>query len=192
VRLGVLGGTFDPVHVGHLALAEGARRQLGLTRVLLIPAGQPWRKASRAVSPAEQRVAMLRLAVAGNPGLEVSTVEVDRPGPTYTVETLAKLKDEWPNEELVLILGEDALADLPNWREPDRIRELATLAVARRGEGDGGPAIAPASGMLWLATPRIEVSASEVRARVRHGRSIAELVPEAVAEYVRANRLYLS
>jgi len=190
LKLGVLGGTFDPVHAGHLALAEGARRQLRLEKVLLIPAGQPWRKAGRAVSAAEHRVAMLRLAAAGNPGLEVSTVEVDRPGPTYTVETLAKLKDEWPNEELVLILGEDALADLPNWRDADRIREFATLAVARRSEGDRAVEIATAAGMTWLTIPRIEISASAIRERVRAGLPVRDLVPEAVAEYIDEHGMY--
>lgn len=196
MRLGVLGGTFDPVHAGHMALAKEAMRQLGLERVLFIPAGQPWRKAGRAVSSAEDRVAMLRLAVAGNPGLEVSTVEVDRPGPTYTVETLAKLKDEWPNKELVLILGEDALADLPNWREPERIQELATLVVARRGEGDGDDETAKTLGTLaddgvtWLTMPRIEISASAIRERVRSGLPVRDLVLEAVAEYIDEQGMY--
>jgi nicotinate-nucleotide adenylyltransferase len=103
---------------------------------------------------------------------------------------LAKLKDEWPTNELVLILGEDALADLPNWREPERIRELATLAVARRGEGDGAGEVAPTAGMIWLAMPRIEVSASAIRERVRAGLPVRDLVPEAVAEYMEEHGLY--
>jgi nicotinate-nucleotide adenylyltransferase len=123
-------------------------------------------------------------------------VEVDRPGPTYTVETLAKLKDEWPNKELVLILGEDALADLPNWRDPERIRDLATLVVARRGEGDGADETAKTEGTLadegvtWLAMPRIEISASAIRERVRSGLPVRDLVPEAVAEYIDQHGMY--
>jgi len=194
VKLGVLGGTFDPVHIGHLVLAEEAREQLGLTQVLLVPAGQPWRKEGRDVSTAEHRVAMLRLAVEGDTGYEVSLLEVERDGPTYTVETLAALRDETSGAEMYFILGEDSLADLPNWREPERILELAMLAVARRTGEAGMTPQSAAEGLServrWLSMPRMDVSASDIRERVRSGRSIRHLVPEAVREYIATSGLY--
>src|SRR5829696_567148 len=137
-RVGVYGGTFDPPHLGHLILAEEARWGLGLDRLLLVPAAQPWRKAARVVSSAEHRLAMVRLAVADDPYFGVSTVEIERGGPTYTVETLEALQRELgPGAQLIFILGEDALLDLPNWRDPAGILRRAMLGVAERGEGKG-------------------------------------------------------
>jgi nicotinate-nucleotide adenylyltransferase len=195
VKLGVLGGTFDPAHNGHLALGECARNDLGLDRVLFVPAGQPWRKADRDITPAEHRVAMLSMATEGLPAFEVSTMEVDRQGPSYTVETLSALRANHAQVEIYLILGEDALADLPNWRDPERILELATLAVARRGDGSDigeGEQAAPglADRLVWLKMPLVEVSASAIRERERAGVSIRDLVPEAVAEYIHEHGLY--
>ncbi len=195
-KVGVLGGTFDPVHIGHLLLAECAREELGLERVVFMPAGRPWRKASREVSPAQHRVAMLRLAVADNDAFEVSTIEVEREGPTYTVETLAEMRRRDPGAALYFIVGEDALADLPNWREPQRILELATVAVAARtGEG---PNLRQAEAMMpglvakavWLRMPIIEISASGIRERVRLGLSIRYRVPATVEAYIREHGLY--
>lgn len=195
-KVGVLGGTFDPVHIGHLLLAECAREELGLERVVFMPAGRPWRKASREVSPAQHRVAMLRLAVADNDAFEVSTIEVEREGPTYTVETLAEMRRRDPGAALYFIVGEDALADLPNWREPQRILELATVAVAARtGEGPNlrqAEAMMPglAGKAVWLRMPIIEISASGIRERVRLGLSIRYRVPAAVEAYIREHALY--
>jgi len=196
-KVGVLGGTFDPVHIGHLLLAESAREELGLERVVFMPAGRPWRKASREVSPAEHRLAMLRLAVAGNDAFEVSTIEVEREGPTYTVETLEELRRMDPGAALFFIVGEDALADLPNWREPQRILELATVAVA--GRTAEGPNLRQAEAMMpglvaravWLRMPIIEISATGIRERVRLGLSIRYRVPAAVEAYIREHRLYV-
>ena len=195
MKLGVLGGTFDPVHLGHLILAEVAREQLGLERVLFVPAGQPWRKGERTVATAEQRVAMLRLAMAGNASFELSTVELERPGPSYTVDTLQWLHEQRPGAELLFLLGADALVDLPHWHQPQRIQELATLAVARRSgepqtdlESEGH---ADRTGYLVpLDMPFVEISASEIRERVRSGRSIRYLVPDAVEAYIREQGLY--
>jgi len=131
-RLGILGGTFDPVHNGHLRLAEAALAQLSLDRVLFVPAGTPWRKPERDISPAATRLAMLKLAIKGKKRFEISTAETDREGPSYTVETLAELGSGHPGAELFLVIGEDALTDLPNWREPEQILELAVVAVAPR------------------------------------------------------------
>jgi len=194
VRLGVLGGTFDPVHIAHLVLAETACEQLKLDRVVFVPAGLPWRKAGVSIAAGEHRLAMLRLATAGNPAFEVSDLEVGRQGPSYTAETLEALAKAHPGAELFFLLGEDALADLPNWYQPERIRERATLAVARRpGEpaeaGDEAPR-GPSAGLVRLEMPRIDISASAIRVRVREGLSIRYLVPDAVDEYIRKHALY--
>jgi nicotinate-nucleotide adenylyltransferase len=198
MRVGVFGGTFDPVHLGHLILAEEARWSLGLERLLLMPAAQPWRKAARAVTPAHHRLAMLRLAVADDPYFDVSTVEIDRGGPTYTIETLAALRGELgPDAELVFILGEDALMDLPNWREPAGILRLALLGVAERGDEDGLDLAALEATLpgvrdrvLRIPMPRVDISSSEVRRRVREGGTIRYLVPPPVQAYIAARGLY--
>jgi len=193
MRLGVLGGTFDPVHLGHLLLAEEAREQLGLKRVLFVPAAQPWRKAERHISGAEHRLAMLRLATQDNDAFEVSEVELKRSGPSYTGETLAVIRDKYKDAELFFILGEDALTDLPNWRDPDRILELAMLAVARRpGETAANPdlvAIAPGR-EVWLSMPPIGISSSDIRERAGRGLSVRYRVPDAVERYIRKQNLY--
>lgn len=196
VRLGVLGGTFDPPHVAHLVLAEQARERLALDRVLWVPAGEPWRKAGRPVTPAAHRVAMVRLAVEGHPAFEVSTLEVDRAGPSYTVETLAELSEREAKVDLYLILGEDALEDLPHWREPERLLSMTTLAVAARGaerpQLAGLEARLPglSERIVWLEMPRLDVSATELRRRAAEGRSLRYLVPDAVARYIAGECLY--
>lgn len=135
MRVGVLGGTFDPPHLGHLILGEEARQALGLAEVLFVPAGEPWRKAGRELSPREHRLAMVKVAVADNPAFAVSTAEIERPGPSYTAQTLAELAQQFdPGTEIFFIMGADALADFPNWHEPLHILELARLAVAQRPE----------------------------------------------------------
>jgi nicotinate-nucleotide adenylyltransferase len=197
-RTGVLGGTFDPPHLGHLILAEEARCALALDRVLLVPAAQPWRKSDRAVSPAAARLAMLRLAVAGDPYFDVSTLEIDRGGPTYTVETLAALRAELaPVDELYFILGEDALLDLPRWRDPAGIIRLARVAVAAR-DGDLSADLAALEQQIpgirarvdVVPMPQIGISSTEIRRRVREGGSIRFLVPPAVAGYIAEQGLY--
>jgi nicotinate-nucleotide adenylyltransferase len=192
VRLGVLGGSFDPPHYGHLILAETARELLALDRVLFVPAGYQWRKAEREMAPAADRCEMVRLAIAGNPAFELSTLEVDREGPSYTDVTLELLAAQLPEAELVFILGRDALADLPNWHAPERVVALATLAVAARaGEAAPGPSQAfPGARVEMLTMPLIEISASAVRGRVSSGRSIRYLVPDAVREHIAARGLY--
>jgi len=193
MRVGVLGGTFDPVHRGHLALARAARVELTLDEVLFVPAGQPWRKAGRIVAPADDRLAMLRLALEGEPAFRVERLEMDRPGPSYTAETLEGLRAARPDDELSCILGEDALADLPHWVRPERILELATLAVGRR-EGVPRAAGERLAGLservVWLKMPLVPVSATEIRERVRRGEPIGEMVPPAVAAYIRERGLY--
>jgi nicotinate-nucleotide adenylyltransferase len=200
MKLGVLGGTFDPPHIGHLILAEEARLALGLGQVLFVPAGTPWRKAGQELSPRDDRLAMVRLAVGDDPDFAVSTLEIEREGPSYTAETLAALRDQFgPETEFFFIMGADSLADFPHWHQPQRILELARLAVAERpereDEGVGGIlaedlARAMRERVVWLRMPRIDISATAVRDRVRRGLSIRYWVPPAVEEYIRKHRLY--
>jgi nicotinate-nucleotide adenylyltransferase len=198
VRLGVLGGTFDPPHVGHLILAEEARTRLQLEKVLFVPAGDPWRKADEEVTPAEHRLAMVRLLLASDPYFEVSTLEVEREGPSYTVDTLEALHQQYgPGLELYFILGEDALQDLPNWREPAGIISLAWLAVAPRPV-EGGTATADLEAavpglserIVPLPMPTVDISSTTLRERAGAGLSLRYLVPLAVEEYIRRHGLY--
>ena len=199
MKLGVLGGTFDPPHMGHLILAEEARLALGLEQVLFVPAGAPWRKAGQELSPREDRLAMVRLAVGGNPHFAASTLEIEREGPSYTADTLAALREQLAaDSEIFFILGQDSLADLPNWWQPQRIISLARLAVAARTAWE--PAQADAlerevpgisQRLVWLDMPRIDISSTAVRERVRRGLSIRYWVPPAVEEYIRQHGLYV-
>ncbi len=195
MRIGVLGGTFDPVHLGHLILAEEAREALSLQRLLFVPAGMPWRKTGRPISPPEHRLAMLRLALEGSP-FELSTLEVERPGPSYTVDTLRELHAALPAASLYFIMGYDALLDLPNWHQPQEIVRLALLAVARRPGAEDSVEelereLPGVSGrVVWVTMPPIGISASDIRARVRAGRSVRYLVPPGVEEYIHRHRLY--
>jgi len=196
VRLGILGGTFDPVHLGHLVLAEQAREQLDLGRVLWVPAGEPWRKPERPVSAAEHRLTMVRLATDGHEAFEASAMEIERGGPSYSAETLGALREQRPGSELFFILGADALQDLPNWREPERIVQLATVVVAAR-EGERAPpgeleGLVPglSKRVAWVEMPRIDISASDLRRRAAEGRSLRYLVPAAVEAYIREHGLY--
>ncbi|KPK46923.1 MAG: hypothetical protein AMJ77_04755 [Dehalococcoidia bacterium SM23_28_2] len=199
VKLGILGGTFDPPHVGHLILAEEARQALGLQQVLFVPAGEPWRKAGRQLSPPEHRLAMVRLAVGDNSDFDVATLEIERKGPSYTAETLAALQQQLPDDgEFFFIVGQDSLADLPHWRQPERIVSLARLAVARRSAWEAAEADALekdlpgiSQRLVWLDMPRIDISSTAVRERVRQGLSIRYWVPPAVEEYIRRHGLYV-
>jgi len=193
MRVGVLGGTFDPIHVAHLILAEQAREQLVLDQVLLIPAGDPWRKANREITPASLRVEMVRLAAAGNPLFEVDDREVRRDGATYTVDTLRELRRELSeDDDLFLILGEDALADLPNWKQPEALADYATIVVAPR-EGVELPATLPFDPVTIerIDMPYLDVSSTDLRRRTRMGRSLRYLVPEPVRAYIEERGLYL-
>jgi nicotinate-nucleotide adenylyltransferase len=201
MNLGVLGGTFDPPHIGHLILAEEARLALGLGQVMFVPAGDPWRKAGRELSPRQDRLAMVRLAVGDDPHFAVSTIEIDKEGPSYTAETLTALHDQCEADtEVFFIMGADSLADFPHWHEPQRILELARLAVAERPEPEDAGleeglaedlAGAMRERVVWLRMPLIAISASAVRDRVRQGLSIRYWVPQAVEEYIRRHGLYV-
>jgi nicotinate-nucleotide adenylyltransferase len=196
---GILGGTFDPVHHGHLAVAERTREELGLAGVLWVPAGLPPHKGEELVTPVSHRAAMVELAIADNPLFRLSRVEMDRPGPSYTVDTLERLRADGlgGDEGLVLILSAEALARFTGWREPDRILDLARLAVVPRG---GHRPVRRA----WLAEhfpgredrvtfldgPTLLDSATDIRRLAAAGRSIRYLTPDAVVRYIEDHRLY--
>lgn len=194
---GIFGGTFDPIHLAHLAVAEAARDDLGLASVTFVPAGEPPHKAGRRITPAAHRLAMVEAAIADNPGFRVSRVEIERAGPSYTVDTLESLTSAGAGP-LVLIMSMDSYLDLPTWRDPARVLELATLAVAPR---DGFQAVGPeflaervpgaAARTMFLPGPHLRLSASELRDRAGVGRSLRYLVPDAVAAYIGDHGLYL-
>jgi len=198
VKLGILGGTFNPPHVGHLVCAQEAHDQLGLDRVVLMPAGVPPHKRIAADPGAEARYELCRLAIDGDPRFDVSRLELDRPGRSYTVDTLKALRDERPQDDLTFIVGGDMARSLPSWREPEAVLELATLAVAERagaereeirGELRTLPAATP-DRVRFFEMPRIDVSSSLVRERVASGRPIRHLVPEPVAAAIASNGWY--
>jgi nicotinate-nucleotide adenylyltransferase len=199
--LGVFGGTFDPIHFAHLAVAEEAAEALGLERVLFVPAREPPHKPGLAITSAEHRLAMVELAIADNDRFAVDRSELERAGPSYTVDTLAALAASRATDEgspdLTLILSAEAFLGLLTWREPRRILELARLAVAPRdGYPDAGPEFLRdhlpdlAHRATFLDSPRLRLSASELRERAATGRSLRYLVPDAVAVYIGDHGLY--
>lgn len=194
-RLGLLGGTFDPIHVGHLAAAQVAIGCARLDRVIFIPAATPPHRAP-AVAPPEQRLEMCRLATEGDARFAVSDVELKREGPSYTVDTLTEFRRLHPGDELFLILGWDAARLFPTWRRPDEVRELASVVVVGRPgseaprEADLTSANLGGDGVVLCLEPTPAVSASEIRRAVAAEASIADKVPEAVGRYITAHRLY--
>ena len=199
--IGILGGTFDPFHAGHLALARAARDQLGLERVLVVPAAQPPHKPGRPISPAVARLALVEAGIAGEPRLEASRIELDRPGPSFTLDTVAALADAeraaGREPDLTVILSAESFAGLPTWHEPERILDLARVAVAPRAghpPPDPGWIAARFPGredrIVVIAGPELAVSASDIRRRVAAGQSLDGLVPPAVATVIAADRLY--
>lgn len=200
MNIGVLGGTFDPIHNGHIIVAGETRARLNLAEVLFVPAGQPWLKANSPILAAEHRVQMVRLAIANEPCSKLSTMEVDRAGPSYTVDTIAELQAQLGSgDELFFILGWDNLAQLPKWREPWRLIKMSYLvAVPRPGypppDLNSLEALIPglSQRLILLDRPEVDIGATEIRKRVAQGLSIRHLVPEPVDEYIRQHSLYLS
>jgi nicotinate-nucleotide adenylyltransferase len=196
VRLGILGGTFNPPHLAHLVCAQEAHRELALDRVLLIPASMPPHKAVEQEPGPEHRLQMCRLAVGDDERFEASDIELQREGPSYTVDTLALLSSRSPNDELVLILGGDIAAGLPEWHRPERVLELATVAIAkRRGtpRGDVERALRTLRGgerARFFEMPRIGISSTMVRERVGAGLPIRYFVPDQVLDYIEREGLY--
>ena len=196
--IGVLGGTFDPIHIGHLIIAEEARLRLGLSQVIFVPAGESWFKYDREISPAEHRLEIVKLAIATNPHFTVSTVDLDRGSPSYTVDTLADLRRELGEAaDFYFILGLDALVQFDMWREPRRIIEMCYLVAARRPEAihldlasleRSIPGISRR--LIMLDNAQIGISSSEIREIVAKGFPIRNFVPDAVERYIREHGLY--
>lgn len=198
MNIGVLGGTFDPVHIGHLVLAEEVRARLGLAEVLFVPAGRPYLKEDTSISAAKHRLQMVRLAITDKSYFKLSTMEIERAGPSYTVDTIAELKSQLSDgDELFFILGWDNLEDLPQWREPRRLISICRLvAVPRVGyplpDLNSLEKTVPglSERVVMLDKPEIDISASVIRERVARGLSIEHLVPEAVEKYIGEQGLY--
>lgn len=190
-RVGILGGTFDPVHLGHLVAASEALQQLELEQIVFVPAGRPWQKP--AYSDGEDRFMMVALAVTAHPAFAASRVELDRRGPTYTVDTLSTMRDFWgPDTVLYFIAGADAVAGLSTWKDLPGLARLAEVVAFPRPGWDGSR-IAPGEGwprVHHLEMPSLAISGTDIRARVRSGRPIDFLVPAEVARYIRQHHLY--
>jgi nicotinate-nucleotide adenylyltransferase len=189
-RLGIFGGTFDPPHVGHLVTAVNVRHELALDKVLLVVAGRPWQKVgTRDISPSADRYAMVEAAVGSVEGLEASRVEIDRPGLSYTADTLGALRDDDPDVELFVILGSDAAAGLPSWERAGEVRSAATIDVVER---PGTREAEPPPGWSWerVEVPRLEVSSTDLRARVADGRPLDYLLTPDVIAAIEARGLY--
>lgn len=193
-RLGVMGGTFDPIHHGHLLTAEEAAVQFGLEQVIFVPTGQPWMKADREVSPAEDRYLMTVIATASNPRFTVSRIEIDRAGPTYTVDTLRALRELHPGAELFFVTGADAMLEIFSWKDPSELLSLAHFIAATRPGYDLAhfEAEAPTAhpNVTVMNIPALAISSTDIRQRVREGRPIRYLVPEGVKSYIEKAGLY--
>lgn len=198
LKIGIMGGTFDPVHYGHLVTAEGARFEFGLDQVLFLPSGIPPHKTPKLVSPAEHRYMMTVLATLGNPHFEVSRIDIEREGVSYTIHTLQILKEQYPAAELFFITGADAIFEIIDWKDSDQLLKMAHFIAATR-PGFSLNRLPPAT-QKWvsehqdrlhvLQVPAMAISSTDIRHRVRCGRSIRYLVPEQVDYYIRRNRLY--
>lgn len=197
MNIGILGGTFDPIHIGHLVVAEEARIKLGFNEVLFVPAGQPLLKPDRNITPSDQRVEMVRRAIADNPHFKLCTIEAERPGPSYTVDTVMTLREQLGSEVgLFFILGRDTLAELPSWKEPKKLVQLCRLVVAPRlGSKDLQHLETEIPGLLGkvvqLDMPVIGISSSGIRQRVAQGLPIRYLVPAGVEKYISEQKIYL-
>ena len=196
-RIGVLGGTFDPPHVGHLWLASLAADEGSLDRVLFMPAGRPPHKREQPVTRATERLLMTRLAIAGEDGFEICPIEIERPGPSFTIDSVTQLKRAYPDATLLLVMASDSLAGIDTWREPDRLLDEVEWIVGPRpgGEPTDRTALAERFGakaerIHLLSGPGLAVSSSEIRRRVAAGRTIRYLVPREVEELISHHRLY--
>ncbi len=191
MRLGLYGGTFDPIHLGHLILAEACREACALDRIWFVVAGAPPHKPGGRTD-VNHRLEMVRLAIAGNPAFEVSEIETRRPGPHYSVETLAEIAREQPEDDLFFLIGADSLVDLPHWRSPEAILRLASLVVANRPGFGPEPFDVPteARPIHRVTIPPIGIASNDVRRRRVEGRSIRYQVPRAVEAYMDAHGLY--
>jgi nicotinate-nucleotide adenylyltransferase len=191
VRIGVFGGTFDPPHIGHLLLAADARDALQLDRLIFVPAGtQPFKAHAPPVASGRDRLEMVRLAVADDANYMVDDAEISRAGLSYTVDTLEHLSERYRGSKLFLLIGEDTLSGFGKWRSPERIRELASLAVMKRAGAAGEAPVNVGDEVVTVSTRRIDVSSTEIRDRLRAGKTIKGFVPEGVERFIDARGLY--
>jgi len=201
MNIGVLGGTFDPIHIGHLKVAEEAAARLDLPRILFMPAGQPWLKLNNAnvISPLPHRLEMVRLGIDGNPRFKLSTLEIERSGPTYTVDTIAQLQSQLgAGDEIFFILGWDNLSQLPQWHKPERLIKMCRLVAVPRVDFPlpDLPALEKelpgiSARVILFDKPRIDINASEIRRRAAEGLAISEFVPAPVERYIKEHGLYV-
>jgi nicotinate-nucleotide adenylyltransferase len=192
-RVGVMGGTFDPIHHGHLVAASEVQAWFDLDEVVFVPTGDPWQKSEREISPAEHRYLMTVIATAANPAFRVSRVDIDRDGPTYTIDTLRDLAAQMPDVELYFITGADALADIFTWRDPDELFRLARFVGCTRPGyemDDETLADIPKDRVTLVEIPALAISSTDCRERTARGEPIWYLVPDGVVQYVAKHRLY--
>jgi nicotinate-nucleotide adenylyltransferase len=190
VRVGIMGGTFDPIHHGHLVAASEVESLFGLDEVVFVPTGEPWQKAERRVSTAEHRYLMTVIATASNPRFWVSRVDIDRPGPTYTIDTIRDIAEQRPGAELFFITGADALAQILTWKEADEALTLARFIGVTRPGYELSDEHLPNDSVTLLDVPAMAISSSDCRERVAHGRPVWYLVPDGVVQYINKHRLY--
>jgi nicotinate-nucleotide adenylyltransferase len=189
-RIGVMGGTFDPIHHGHLVAASEVSHRFGLDEVIFVPTGEPWQKSSRQVSPAEDRYLMTVVATASNPQFSVDRVDIERPGATYTVDTLRDLHARYPKAELFFITGADALAQILSWHQAAELFELAHFVGVTRPGYELGDEHLPVGAVTLVEVPAMAISSSECRQRVKEGRPVWYLVPDGVVQYISKRCLY--
>jgi nicotinate-nucleotide adenylyltransferase len=190
MRLGVMGGTFDPIHHGHLVAASEVQTRFGLDEVVFVPTGQPWQKDAREVSPPEHRYLMTVVATASNPRFTVSRVDIDRPGPTYTIDTLRDLKTQRPDDELFFITGADALAQILSWKDADELFDLSHFVGVTRPGYVLSESGLPADRVSLQEVPAMAISSTDCRARVERSEPVWYLVPDGVVQYINKYRLY--
>lgn len=188
IRLGVMGGTFDPIHFGHLVAASESAAAFDLAKVIFVPTGEPWQK--QTITDPEHRYQMTQLAIAGNEHFDISRVDVDRPGPTYTVDTLRDIAAQYPEAELFFITGADSISQIGTWKDAEQIWPLAHLVgVTRPGHSLEVPK-SPHGAVSLLEIPALAISSTDIRARVKAGKPIDYLLPKAVIDYIQQNHLY--
>jgi nicotinate-nucleotide adenylyltransferase len=189
-RVGIMGGTFDPIHHGHLVAASEVASLFGLDEVIFVPTGEPWQKSERQVSPAEHRYLMTVIATASNPRFWVSRVDIDRPGPTYTIDTIRDIADQRPGAELFFITGADALAQILSWKDAEDALKMARFIGVTRPGYELSDAHLPIDSVTLIDVPAMAISSSDCRERVVAGRPVWYLVPDGVVQYINKHRLY--
>jgi nicotinate-nucleotide adenylyltransferase len=189
-RVGIMGGTFDPIHHGHLVAASEVARLYDLDEVIFVPTGEPWQKSERRVSPAEHRYLMTVIATASNPRFWVSRVDIDRPGPTYTIDTIRDIADQRPGAELFFITGADALAQILSWKDAEVALKIARFVGVTRPGYELSAAHLPTNAVTMVDVPAMAISSSDCRDRVAAGQPVWYLVPDGVVQYINKHRLY--